>query len=806
MLVYTNSLGITLMPTNTFKGTEFERRVASLLRSSTGYRNLQEQQHIRGVNVDMTFQKQWRPHKYLTIGVECKDWKSGLDRNALMEICFSYRPLLDNKDIDELWVITPNPVHATVQEFANGMSNIALFHINELEQDIIDFSIYAHYLIRQFDEEKLRQYYVQPRQYNSAKRIHDTILSWLAIDSAMPAAIWAGYGIGKTSYAKYLAAELAGKFLSDSSERIPIYVPLGDYYTSPRLDGLLSNVLTNNNGVHGYNYNTFLNLHEAGRFVIILDGFDEMKYAMTSAEFHAIALEIRRLIRPNSKVILLGRPSAIISGEEHELLVKGTRRSSGVDISDEIGIQFFEIRINFFTPGAYREFVTKYLRSNYSGPNKDDFIAARLRELEDANISEVMRRPVQARLLSQILLHPNNSIEKLSKYDLYNLFVDECLARESRKHARQRTSSNTLRRFMQDLAWWLWTTKRTRTFTIYEIPNSLSANYVNPNADVISSLRELLISSFTDEASIGLVEEKDAGTFYFPHQSFTEFLIADYVIDRRLSSVEFSDFVKSFNPEIESFLLAYTKEDICYSLYLRLPSYGVPITPQIISFLSKSSRLRDNPDALLADGSQFELQYAVEFFCAIEAEDSVRAVQKCLLRLSEIRSSFYSVFFVALLWASVKESAATEGIIIDLFHAIIGVLSRAGGIRSNDDDENPIEGRNIEFLRNIFGCITIDQDGSWFSFGISAAFAVASGLDWSAVAAFLGEKQVTCRLRTEAIRLVMSKSELLFFDEWFSLELEERRRAERREKSANEYVGHGQASISSRGGDASNDK
>lgn len=787
------------MTTNLSKGTEFERRVASLLRSSTGYKNLQEQQHIRGVNVDMTFQKQWRPHKYLTIGVECKNWKSGLDRDALMEICFSYKPLLENKDIDELWIVTPHPAHATVQEFANGLSNIALFHINELEQDIIDFSIYAHYLIRQFDEEQLRQYYVQPREYSSSKRIHETILSWLAKDTAVPVAIWAGYGVGKTSYAKYLAAELASNFLADSSERIPIYVPLGDYYTSPRLDGLLSNVLTNNNGVHGYNYNTFLNLHEAGRFVIILDGFDEMKYAMSSAEFHAISLEIRRLVRPNSKVILLGRPSAILSGEEHELLVKGKRHSSGVDISDEIGIHFLEIRIDFFTPTEYLEFVTKYLRTNYSGPNKDDFIAGRLKELEDANISEVLRRPVQARLLSQILLHPNNSIEKISKYDLYNLFVDECLARESRKHARQRTSSNTLRRFMQDLAWWLWTTKRTRTFTVYEIPNSLSSNYIQPNTDVISSLRELLISSFTDEQSIGLVEEKDAGTFYFPHQSFTEFLIADYVIDRRLSAAEFADFVKSFNPEIESFLLAYTKEDICYSLYLRLASYEVHITPQIMLFLSKSPRLRADPGALLASSSQFELQYAVEFFCAIEAEDSMQSVQKCLRRLSEIGASFYPAFFVAILWASVKEEADTEGIILDLLGAIVGALAKVGGIRSDDDGERSIVGRNIEFLRKILNCTTTEQDGSWISFGVSAAFVVASGLDWSSAASFLGEKQVVCRLRTEKIRLLKSKSELAVFDEWLFHAIAERRHKERSEQIADEHRDHGQASITSLG-------
>jgi len=140
--------------------------------------------------------------------------------------------------------------------------------------------------------------------------------------------------MGKTSYAMFLASTLATEFSSDRTKRIPILIPLGDFYTAPRIDGLFANVLTNEFGVHGYNFNTFWNLHQAGRFVIILDGFDEMKHAMTKAEFSAIAKEIRKLIIPRSKVILLGRPDAIVSDEEHSVLVRGTKSISGLEIPD----------------------------------------------------------------------------------------------------------------------------------------------------------------------------------------------------------------------------------------------------------------------------------------------------------------------------------------------------------------------------------------------------------------------------------------------------------------------------------------
>jgi len=91
-------------------GSAFEARVASLLRSSPGYRNVREQQHIRGKNVDIIFQKQWNPHREITIAVECKNWKSGLDRTSVQEVYLDYKPLLDERDVDEVWIVTPTPV------------------------------------------------------------------------------------------------------------------------------------------------------------------------------------------------------------------------------------------------------------------------------------------------------------------------------------------------------------------------------------------------------------------------------------------------------------------------------------------------------------------------------------------------------------------------------------------------------------------------------------------------------------------------------------------------------------------------
>jgi hypothetical protein len=156
---------------------------------------------------------------------------------------FDYKPLFDQNEIDELWIITPNPVSATVQEHIDSYEGIEILHLSELEQDIIDFTLYATYLQGRFENDTLSKYYIPSRLDQSSITLHSVIRTWLTSVSAKPVAIWAGYGMGKTSYASFLASELAADFLRISSNRIPILIPLGDFYTAPRLDGLFANVL-----------------------------------------------------------------------------------------------------------------------------------------------------------------------------------------------------------------------------------------------------------------------------------------------------------------------------------------------------------------------------------------------------------------------------------------------------------------------------------------------------------------------------------------------------------------------------------
>ena len=52
--------------------------------------------------------------------------------------------------------------------------------------------------------------------------LHSHIEKWLADETARPIAIWAGYGMGKTRYSKFLASVLAQRRCDDYGARIPM--------------------------------------------------------------------------------------------------------------------------------------------------------------------------------------------------------------------------------------------------------------------------------------------------------------------------------------------------------------------------------------------------------------------------------------------------------------------------------------------------------------------------------------------------------------------------------------------------------
>ena len=71
------------------------------------------------------------------------------------------------------------------------------------------------------------------------------------------------------------------RFLRNATERIPIMIRLEELAVEQSLEGLLGKHFTSVSVTPRYVFDLFMELNLRGRFVIFLDGFDEMAHAMS---------------------------------------------------------------------------------------------------------------------------------------------------------------------------------------------------------------------------------------------------------------------------------------------------------------------------------------------------------------------------------------------------------------------------------------------------------------------------------------------------------------------------------------------
>ena len=94
--------------------------------------------------------------------------------------------------------------------------------------------------------------------------------------------------------------------------------------------------------------------------VLILDGFDEMKYTMAWGEFKHNFGELNRLCSGNSRVVLLGRPSALMSEDEELYVLRGKRRAGDQVFTVQGAPEYLELRLAQFSAEQALAFMHRY--------------------------------------------------------------------------------------------------------------------------------------------------------------------------------------------------------------------------------------------------------------------------------------------------------------------------------------------------------------------------------------------------------------------------------------------------------------
>lgn len=334
-----------------------------------------------------------------------------------------------------------------------------------------------------------------------------------------------------------------------------------------------------------FSYPLFLELNRHGRFIIILDGFDEMKHAMSFQHFRVMMNEFKGLIVKNSKVLILGRPSIFTSEDEQQSVLSGTRKLGDKEIRSVELAKYDQIDVANFDNDQLSKFVGKYLdhlfeekREEISDDIDDEFVARRKLEIVNQPDTDLIAKPVHARMLCTIAISTTDDLSSINRFALYNTFLEMFYEREMEKKSRQDINSSIRVDFIESLSWSLWKKRGANGFT-YEDIESLAKPTVTEQAHYQDILRELVIGS--------VFERKAEGYYYFSHRSFQEYYVAEYLSKKKLfSSDEVRSLLESISSEIIQFIEESARaEQSTSNIFLALNLYTGDISVTLIEFL-----------------------------------------------------------------------------------------------------------------------------------------------------------------------------------------------------------------------------
>jgi hypothetical protein len=380
---------------------------------------------------------------------------------------------------------------------------------------------------------------------------------------------------------------LATRALEHATARIPILVPLSEISSEQTLEGLLGKLLAAQNNVPGYHFKPFMELNRRGRFVIILDGFDEMKHTISWSEFKHNFMELNRLNVAESRLLLLGRPSALLSDDEESFALHGrsrlgkhTQHVPGITPYRQLSLQEFSgIQVMEFIQ-RYANFLsvadTRLRRSDTETSDRD----SRIRSIHnDPEMINLASRPVQAKMLVELSIDPGVQWRSFTRYGLYKEFITRITDREIIKRARAGFPAEVRLSFIRQVAWWVWRRTGNTGFNLSDLPTSvLESLRIEVEAAPDDIKRDLIAGS--------ILEKKRGDTYYFPHRSFLEFLVAEYMCVEGTARKQLTEFSAALTAEICGFIRESSNAKVVAGWGDLMNDIEIPLSKDLLALIA----------------------------------------------------------------------------------------------------------------------------------------------------------------------------------------------------------------------------
>lgn len=626
-------------------GTELEYSTLEIMRLFPGA-TVEHQKKLAGKKVDnyCVLSSGFMPP--FRIAIECKDWDRPLTRQQTTLIVAEYIPLLDQHLIEQFLLVTRNSIVPDAKSLFDGRR---LHHLTytDLADKVLDPTPLVDNMVRQYSAGGLDKYYIPQAGYApdltlastkfdlvynefidfalaisasdlmtakqswktyGGKRLRETISNydqdlfeailyeretrsqrpleqfvkeWVENDGfGSGLALLGSYGTGKSSFAKRIAYLFATHYREHKTGRIPFLIELKEFGSHQDIRGLITHELVNRHRVPNGSFELFQSLNAAGRFLLILDGFDEMKQGMTIDSLIYNFYQIASLYVGRSKILLCGRPTIFESQEEQTRVFKGDLQLGATNTA-----KYIQVEIAAFSIDEVTEFLIKYTNvhnKQYSSEIKGFVKELKYEASRNDELASLVSRPVHLPMLAAVIPRLHLSPKYIRRSSLYKEFIDAIIEREMLKRKSEFQALYSIqarRKFATELAVEMYRRGEFRSIRATEIPDSLLADFIRPGYPKDAVRRDLVAACF--------LERKPPDILFFPHKSYLEYLVAEYVVEMMRNEAPHTD---SLDLNISTEILSFVSEIADDDTWARLLTHSSSNTKLLRLWLQNLTR------------------------------------------------------------------------------------------------------------------------------------------------------------------------------------------------------------------------
>ena len=329
-------------------GLAFERQVVNHY-EALGF-TVTHNANIHGHQIDLLAVKYVEPASHLTILIEAKYRTSkALGINEVTPFLNTARDLAARLMINSAVLITNKGFTQDARAAVIHTPNIQFLTIHQLEQESLNFSYSLRRIQADYVAQAICSTYVplagDPTGYARMPAGRETRVDDIATHALDAVAKWqpllvitGDFGSGKSTIMDRIRFEQAGRRLADPDERYPILLKLRSMRYHSELWPFLIDALRDGQYLSP-SRPTFEAQLKSGRFLLLMDGFDEINTSATARERLRYIDFLAPLLESGSPCIISTRPTYFLAAYEMNDLFKKRYASFGrIEGLEETGL------------------------------------------------------------------------------------------------------------------------------------------------------------------------------------------------------------------------------------------------------------------------------------------------------------------------------------------------------------------------------------------------------------------------------------------------------------------------------------